>query len=1015
MLYSSDRRRPVLLPLLVLVFIGLFPLQVFASVVDQGLSWLSGQQDSDGVYLNGDSVAAPPQSMAEAVLAQHLLSTDQVAIPFGISELLVDWADENTEFLSLHVHTLDLAGDDYSTQVAELLDRQNDDGGFADATGYSSTTLATTAALKVLHQTEAGAGEVVQPALGYLLDRQGSDGGWADGDSPSSVYTTALAVQSLTLYSGRYSLSSAIGSGTEYLLNQRQQGGGYASVWEGSHALLALIPALPDPGLYGSTLRWLADQQATTGNWEADVYSTALALQALHVAARLSDPDSDPDQPVPVEPTDGTVTGRILSAADDFPIADAQVSAPELAGIDASVTASGTFELTLPANQEYTLVYSADGFFQATQEVMVTAGGTLHAGTVRLAPMPAHGHLLGNVSDREDGSPVPFAVVHVTGEIDQVVSVDATGRYQLALPAGEYEVIVEAEDFHPATASFELSVGQALTFSPGLVSISETPDDEPGAIVGVIQDADTTAPLADVQVTVAGAGLSVTTGADGRFRLDELEAGTFDIAISRAGYHAASIALVLPPSTTAEVGVIALHQVSEPHDDEPGSIMGVVQDADTAEPLVDVQVTIADGGLSVITGADGRFHLNDLEAGTYEIALSRAGYHRASLTVTLPPSTTAEVGVIALPPVEEPGASRLTGTVTDAEGGGALAGATVTAAGRQTRTDSDGRFLIEGVEGQTFELRISAEGYVSREIPVEVAEPGTLRFSITLEPYRRAGLSISGFRADHGDYDAHAEAALAVDLENTGQQAQAVRLYLAVFDEVGNQLSEQPVMPVYADDDPHNHHHDVDHTHDLTAAQIQLEPGDQLTEQFSWFIEARPPGIYQLKVRAYEAFNGDLLGERTLPVRINVTRRIELVSVRPDPPYLTQGAREEVNFQLLVQQRSNVAFTSEVSFELLGPDQAVLFTGTVPLDLVPDRADELVELPGSVLLVEQAGEYPVRIKNVTGSEPLTTHGQPLFVAPGTRVEIRQDRTPGIIAPDGSYRIDLEIRLEGKEQ
>ncbi len=903
----------------------LLPVMANADGLAPGLDWLDRQKGADGVYRTDESVAAPPQVVAEATFTRALFAEMPEGLAPGAQVLLADWSVENTEFLALYAGTMESDADEVEGLLQALQDRQNADGGFADASGHTSGVLPTAAALIALHRVSVDVSDVIQPAAAYLLEQQGEDGGWADGGNASSLYTTALALQSLIHFSGRYNLAEAIGKGTDFLLSARQTDYGFESSWEGAHALLALIPALPDPGIHGPTLRWLRDQQSGNGSWDDDVYATALALRVLHVADRLADPDRDPDEPPGAgDSAQGTVSGRILDVTDDSPLTWARVTAPDVAEANVSVSASGAFELLLPPSQDLTLVYSAEGFLQATQEVKVTAGGTLNVGPVRLAPMPDRGRLLGGVTDREDGKAIPGAVVTVTDDTQLAIPVDSAGRYELALPGGSYSVTVEADGFHPVGADIELSVGQTLRFSPALVSISQPTDDEPGAIVGQIQDADTGAPLADAQVEIHAAGRFVSTGADGHFRLDALDAGTLEVSIARSGYRGASFAVVLPPSTTAEVGTVAL------------------------------------------------------------------------------------------PRLEQAETSRLLGTVSDSDSGDALAGASVTAAGGQARTDTSGHFQIEGVEERSFRLRVSAEGYVSQEIPVEVTEPGTLHFAVSLEPHRRGGLLIAGFQSDRNKYDAHNEAALSVDLENTGSRTQVLRLYLAVLDDEGNQLSERPVTPVFLDDD-HHHHDGDDHGHELSSARISLEPGDQFTETFSWFTEARPPGHYQLKIRAYEAFNGDLLGERSLPVGINDTRQIELVSVRPEPRYLTQGAQDDVNFQVLVQHRSNVAFASQVTFELLDPDEAALFTGTVPLDLVPERIDELRDLPGTAVQVEQAGEYSIRIVDVTGAEPLTVHGQPLFVAPGTRVEIRQDRTPGSIAPDGSYRIDLEIRLDGKEQ
>ena len=57
-----------------------------------------------------------------------------------------------------------------------------------------------------------------------------------------------------------------------------------------------------------------------------------------------------------------------------------------------------------------------------------------------------------------------------------------------------------------------------------------------------------------------------------------------------------------------------------------GSIAGSVSDATTGEPVPTVNVTLSPGGNQTVTGSDGSFTFNNLEAREYSIKISKEGY-----------------------------------------------------------------------------------------------------------------------------------------------------------------------------------------------------------------------------------------------------------------------------------------------------------------------------------------------------------------------------------------------------
>lgn len=66
-----------------------------------------------------------------------------------------------------------------------------------------------------------------------------------------------------------------------------------------------------------------------------------------------------------------------------------------------------------------------------------------------------------------------------------------------------------------------------------------------------------------------------------------------------------------------------------------GSIIGIVADKTTGEPVGTVNLTLSPGGKKTVTGSDGSFMFSDLSSGSYSIDLDKNGYKRESYSVVV--------------------------------------------------------------------------------------------------------------------------------------------------------------------------------------------------------------------------------------------------------------------------------------------------------------------------------------------------------------------------------------------
>ena len=155
-------------------------------------------------------------------------------------------------------------------------------------------------------------------------------------------------------------------------------------------------------------------------------------------------------------------------------------------------------------------------------------------------------------------------------------------------------------------------------------------------------------------------------------------------------------------------------------------VSGTVTDAKDGAPIEGAAVTIA--GKTVFTDSDGNYSFdsgNKIADGAYTATVSKEGYADGKLNITVDGAALEgqDAALSRLPTVS--------GTVTG-EGGAPLKDALVELGGRQAVTGADGRYTIAGVAAGTYTLTISADGYISAERQITVAEDDLTGISVQL-------------------------------------------------------------------------------------------------------------------------------------------------------------------------------------------------------------------------------------------------------------------------------------------
>ncbi|GEM_PF-2016924 len=408
--------------------------------------------------------------------------------------------------------------------------------------------------------------------------------------------------------------------------------------------------------------------------------------------------------------------------------------------------AGGTFRITIHAGAETPpgtrgrVVVEAAGFKTTSVDPVVLPADRADLGAIWLEEGPL---LSGTVLGR-DNAPVEGARVRITE--------DAAFRLEIGMDYAElFEMIgrpdrVFARTFSMAGGRFAFETGdmesgayavrvEAPGHATALVHDVTIPAAKPLTIVlkepaAASGRVETTAasPVGDAQVVAvvepeSPGAINQTfnldkfwtrTGADGSFRLEGLPSGNFMFLVTAEG---------LPVTARQSVRIPAEEEIVIRI--ETGfSLSGTVVDGATGRAVAGARIRMisnAGGGFSAAeSGEDGRYRLDNLAPGHYQVAIDADGYSTSMKRVEGKPGEAIQKDFRIQKGVT------VSGRVVDAETGEGVPGASVTPLdpsiflGGKTGVVSgpDGRFTLEGISPAGFGAVEGEEGPSSSRIPV---------------------------------------------------------------------------------------------------------------------------------------------------------------------------------------------------------------------------------------------------------------------------------------------------------
>jgi protocatechuate 3,4-dioxygenase beta subunit len=230
-----------------------------------------------------------------------------------------------------------------------------------------------------------------------------------------------------------------------------------------------------------------------------------------------------------------------------------------------------------------------------------------------------------------------------------------------------------------------------------------------------------------------GSAFKAASDGDGKFRITGVSAGTYDLEVRHGGYAAKTVPGIEVPKKAepVDVGSISL---------DPGARVNGLVSAPDGSPIEGVEIAImkASSGPvmmagrgapgttpAAVTGADGRFALDDLESGKpVNLSFSRAGWVRKTESGVEPPKTdpllvtlepASKVSGRVLGPDKKPVAGAVV-NLTRTQSGGIGNQAFKMIMRESDNADDDGFFLFDNVSPGQISLGAVASGWQEAEM-----------------------------------------------------------------------------------------------------------------------------------------------------------------------------------------------------------------------------------------------------------------------------------------------------------
>ncbi|UXI70439.1 carboxypeptidase regulatory-like domain-containing protein [Tahibacter amnicola] len=524
---------------------------------------------------------------------------------------------------------------------------------------------------------------------------------------------------------------------------------------------------------------------------------------------------------------------------------------------------------------------------------------------------PTKAEISASVRDADTLAPIAGAQLRLGDSAELQALSAADGRVVLAnVPPGSYTPVIRKTGYTEATSTaLTLTAGQRLDL--GVVSLHRLPTT--AVLRGQVTDVRDGSPLSGAEVAISGAvTATVFTGPDGRYEWSGATAGSIQIRVSRDGFRAAQ--------GTGElvVGEVLLFSPALYAGDltppDSATLTGQVVSASDAAPIASALIQV--GSKQAHSDATGRFSLTELPAGAFQAAVSANGYVTGQVEGSLAIGVN-DAGLIRLQPATAGNTSTLSGRVTDAANGTALAGATVEITGASLRTTSgaDGSYSLTSITSVPFTAAIAAPGYATQTLSAGQNGHGSFRADVGLVRLAGGNVVLESVVSSAPEYDPYGEVAVLGTVRNNGGTETGLIFNAVVYDAQGKIVRDVPAVRANAQTT-------------LADTILAIPANGTRAITILWGNYADLPGDYSVLFRGLDP-SGRVALEGTTTYRVRGLKRLG-GGITADPPLLQAGLGQAVNLSAVVSNLGNVAIgagEAELAIKLVNADNKPPYPG----------------------------------------------------------------------------------------
>lgn len=817
----------------------------------------------------------------------------------------------------------------------------------------------------------------------YLLAAQGVDGSWG-GDA----FVTALALRALSIDTTTSSATGATLSGQVVSLGSGASISGATVTLAGS----SIAPVQTGAGGLFSFANLPAGSY--TLQVSKNGYNTYSQTYAVN-AGQLLDVGAVALQQLA---TTGIVRGRVIAAATGQALAGVAISVSGTTAASTTTDTFGNYEINTLTAGAFTVSASLNGY------TTVSGSGTLLAGQTQLfspslyavtdTSAPTTGHLTGQVVAQDSGAALGGVLLQLNGINAGVTGAD--GRFDIVTAPSSYHAVISLAGYTTATSDFLLTAGANV--SAGTIALAKQ-NLATSSIRGQVIAGATSLPLAGVTVSVTGAATATAlTDASGAFEITGLAPGAVSVTAGLTGYTSVTASAT---TVAGEVLVFSpsMYAVNDPTAPTTGHLIGqvVAQESGLAMAGVDISLNGASAGT---TGIDGRFDLL-VSPADYHVDITFAGYDTATGNFLMTAGANVDTGTIIL--IKSLTSTTVHGVVTDQNTGLPIAGATVQLVnGTSAITGADGSYTLGNLAGLSFDLRISAIGFTSQAMQLQVVRPSDITRDFALQSQAGSGLDLSALNVTPVSVADHAEVDATTTISNpSGVTSTAGVMFLDVLDAQGTVVGAGSA-------------YDSTGTHLLGS--VAVNPGNSIPAILRWNSGQYAPGTYTLVARISEAGSvnaanprGRILAERTGTVEVTGHSHFA-GTVTADPPVSRANTNTPIHLSAMLQNDGNVGLTAQ-TYQL-----QVVDTGTGVVAHTEDvvgvafAVGELQPLTYTDWLPAAGGNFRIDI-SVATDPALGKISLPLYVGDAATGNFTVNKSA---VPAGTQTVKANIHISGQD-